>query len=44
MESAADQGSTINAPTTNNQLASDKTKSIVADVYNSDFVKMLATT
>jgi len=44
MESAADQGSTINASTTNNQLASDKTKSVVADVYNSDFAKMLATT
>lgn len=44
MESAADQGSIINAPTTNNQLGSDKTKSVVADVYNSDFAKMLATT
>ena len=44
MESAAEQGSIVNAPTTNNKLASDKTKSVVADVYNSDFAKMLATT
>lgn len=45
MESAADQGSVVNAPTTNNQSASaGKTKPPAADVYNSDFAKMLATT
>jgi hypothetical protein len=45
MESAADQGSVVNAPTTNNQSASSgKTKPPAADVYNADFAKMLATT
>jgi hypothetical protein len=45
MESAADQGSVVNAPTTNNQSASSgKTKPPTADVYNADFAKMLATT
>jgi hypothetical protein len=45
MESAADIGSTINSPSTTNQMSSqDNNKPQPADVYNSDFAKMLATT
>ena len=45
MESAADQGSVVNAPVTNNSSSSQgqgKTKS--SDVYDSDLSSMLATT
>jgi hypothetical protein len=45
MESAADIGSTINSPSTTNQMSSqDNNRPQPADVYNSDFAKMLATT
>lgn len=45
MESAADQGSVINAPTTNNSTAGqDNYKPPAASPYNFDFTKMLRTT
>jgi len=45
MESAADQGSVVNAPTTNNQMGGGGgSKPQVADVYNSDLVNMLMRT
>jgi uncharacterized membrane protein YgcG len=45
MESAADQGSVVNAPTTNNQMGGGGgSKPQVADVYNSDLASMLMRT
>ena len=45
MESAADMGSIINAPTTNNALGTEgKPSSIIADAYDTEFAKLLATT
>lgn len=44
MESAADTGSVINSPTTNNSSASDGgAKPPVADVYNEEFAKLIRT-
>jgi len=45
MESAADQGSVVNSPTTNNQVGGGKdSKPPSADVYNSDLANMLMRT
>lgn len=45
MESAADQGSVINSPTTNNSTGSTgKPKKQTASAYDEDFAKRLATT
>lgn len=45
MESAADQGSVVNAPTTNNQMGGGGgSKPPTADVYNSDLANMLMRT
>jgi hypothetical protein len=45
MESAADQGSVVNAPTTNNQVGGGGgSKPPSADVYNSDLANMLMRT
>ena len=45
MESAADQGSVVNAPTTNNQTGGGGgSKPPTADVYNSDLANMLMRT
>lgn len=45
MESAADQGSVVNAPTTNNQMGGPGgSKPQAADVYNSDLANMLMRT
>jgi hypothetical protein len=45
MESAADQGSVVNAPVTNNSSSSQgSTKTKSSDVYDSDLASMLVTT
>jgi len=45
MESAADMGSVINAPTTNTSTASQgKPPNTIADAYDTEFAKLLATT
>jgi hypothetical protein len=45
MESSADQGSSVNAPTTNNNTgASGKEPSMIANAYDEEFAKLLATT
>ena len=46
MESAADQGSVVNAPTTNNssKTKQDSGKTKAADVYDSDLASILVTT
>jgi hypothetical protein len=45
MESAADAGSVVNSPTTNNSTAApDGAKPPVADAYNEDFARLLART
>jgi hypothetical protein len=45
MESAADMGSIINAPTTNSSTASQgKPPNTIADAYDTEFAKLLATT
>lgn len=45
MESAADQGSVVNAPTTNNQMGGGGgSKPPTADVYNSDLANMIMRT
>jgi hypothetical protein len=44
MESAADTGSVVNAPTTNNSSsAPDGPKAPVADAYNEDFARLIRT-
>jgi len=45
MESAADAGSVVNSPTTNNNMSSSSSgKAKPADVYDSDLTQMLVTT
>jgi hypothetical protein len=45
MESAADAGSVVNSPTTNNSTAApDGAKPPVADAYNEEFARLLAKT
>lgn len=44
MESSADMGSIINAPTTNNASSNEgKQQSIIADAYDTEFAKLLTT-
>jgi len=44
MESAADAGSVVNSPTTNNSSAApDGPKPPVADAYNEEFARLIRT-